>query len=424
METSLPLSPGASAPESHSRCPYSGAEPAFAQARACPLSPPPAYADWRQEGALKRVKLWDGSTAWVATRYEDVRALLADPRVSADARKPGFPGQSATVATMRQRYPTFIVMDPPEHTVNRRMITGEFTLKRIEAMRPQVQAMADRLIDQLLDKGPPTDFVEDFAFPLTSLVICNLLGVPYEDHGFFQSKANILASANSTPEQVATASRELCDEYIASLIRRKDASPQDDLLSRLVVQQMRPGHISFEGLVALGRLLLIAGHETSANTLSVGLLTLLRHPEQLAALYRDPDLVRSAVEEILRYVDVTHNGRRRIATQDIAYGDQVIRAGEGIIAHNPSANRDPDMFEDPDRFDVHRDARAHVAFGYGVHQCLGQPLARLELTTALSTLLRRMPGLQLATAFDTLRFKDDLLVYGVHHLPLTWQTAR
>lgn len=402
------------------KCPFSGAAPAFVQARSCPFSPPTAYDDWRAEGKLKKVTLWDGSSAWMATRYEDVRKLLADPRVSADARKPGFPGQSATVSTMRQRYRTFIVMDTPEHTPQRRMLTGEFTLKRIEAMRPRVQAMADQLVDQLLEEGPPADFVEDFAFPLTSLVICDLLGVPYEDHAFFQERATILASASSTPEQVAKASRELCDEYIGDLIRRKDLQVRDDLLSRLIVNYMRPGHISFEGLVALGRLLLIAGHETSANTLSVGMLALMQNPDQMEALRADPQLIRPAVEEILRYVDVTHNGRRRVATEDILLGDQLIRAGEGIIAHNPSANRDPAVFADPERFDVRRDAREHVAFGYGVHQCLGQPLARLELTTALSTVLTRMPPLRLATDFERLAFKDDLLVYGVHHLPVTW----
>ncbi|WP_459615666.1 cytochrome P450 [Bordetella sp. 2513F-2] len=402
-------------------CPFSGAAPTFPQQRLCPISPPPAYYEWREEGPLKRVTLWDGQEVWMVLGHEESRTLLNDPRVSADSSNPNYPGVNRSMTMMRKNFRTFISMDPPEHTIQRRMLTGEFTLKRIEAMRPMVQAMADKLLDNLTANGANGfDFVEEFAFPLTSNMICGLLGVPYEDHDFFQAKAAILASAKTSPEDAAKASKELCTDYIGSLIRKKDAAPQDDLLSRLVVNYMRPGTISYEGLIALSRLLLVAGHETSANTMSVGLLALLQHPEQLAELRANQELMPNAVEEILRYCDVTHGGRRRVALEDIEIAGQTIRAGEGIICHNQIANRSPEAFDDPDRFDIHRDARGHMAFGHGVHQCLGQPLARLELNIGLTTMLRRLPDFRLAVPAETLKFKSDMLVYGVHNLPLTW----
>ncbi len=220
--------------------------------------------------------------------------------------------------------------------------------------------------------------------------------------------------------KAAEASKELCEGYIGDLIDRKNADPQDDLLSRVIVAQFRTGNISRQDLISMSRLLLVAGHETSANTMGMGILTLLEHPDQLKALIEEPSLLNSAVEEILRYVDVAHSGRRRTATEDIEIAGQVIRAGEGIIAHNPSANRDVRMFDDADRFDIRRDATGHVAFGYGVHQCLGQPLARAELQTVFGTLFRRIPTLRLAVPMSELTFKDDMFVYGVDSLPVAW----
>ncbi len=321
---------------------------------------------------------------------------------------------------MRSRYRTFMSMDPPDHTLHRRMLTAEFTVRRIDQLRTRIQEIVDQRIEAMLDKGPPAELVEDLALALPSLIICDLLGIPYEDQDFFQSRAAIIASSNTSPEKAAEVTRELCDGYLGDLIDRKSADPQDDLLSRVIVAQFRSGNLDRHGLISVARQLLVAGHETSANTIAMGVLALLEHPDQLKALKDDPSLLNGAVEEILRYVDVAHAGRRRIALADIEIGGCLIRKGDGIIAHNPSANRDARAFDDPDRFDIRRDARHHVAFGFGVHQCLGQPLARAELQAVFGTLFKRIPALRLAVPVSALKFKDDMFVYGVDSLPIAW----
>lgn len=405
-------------------CPFHGESPvSYPMPRACPFDPPPALGALRATGQLERVRLWNGQEAWLATRYEHVRALLSDPRVSADVTKPNFPVHSPGMTLARRKYRTFMSMDPPEHTVQRRMLTAEFALRRIDGMRPLMRSIVETHIDRMLEQGPPVDLIESLALPLPSLMICHLLGVPLEDQAFFQDRAAAIASSKTSPEDAAAATRELCDEYLGALIRRKDAAPGDDVLSRLVVQQMRPGHLGHQELVSLARQLLVAGHETSANTIGMGVLAFLRHPEQRALLDADPGLLGNAVEEILRYVDVAHAGRRRIALADIEIAGCLIRAGDGIIAHNPSADRDGDVFADPDRFDIRRDARGHMAFGFGVHQCLGQPLARAELEAVFGTLFRRIPTLRLAVPVAALGFKDEMFVYGLESLPVTWQAA-
>jgi cytochrome P450 len=400
-------------------CPVHQAVP-FPMPRSCPFDPPPALREMRHEQPIAKVKLWNGQEAWLVTRYDDVRTLLSDPRVSADSNHPNFPGQSAGMALMRTKYRTFMSMDPPEHGQYRRMLTAEFTMKRIEQWRPRMQAIVDERIDAILAKGPPSELVEDLILALPTVLICDFLGIPYEDQEFFQSRASIIASSKTSAEQAIAVSKELCDDYIGDLIDRKNSDPQDDLLSRVVVARYQTDQISRKDLISMVRLLLVAGHETSANTMGMGVLAFLEHPEQLKALQDEPALLNNAVEEVLRYVDVPHSGRRRTATADIEIGDVLIRAGDGIIAHEPSANRDTLMFADADRFDIRRNSSGHIAFGFGVHQCLGQPMARAELQTVFETLFRRIPNLKLAVPFSELRFKDEMFVYGVEKLPVTW----
>lgn len=403
-------------------CPVTGDKdlPTFPMPRECPFDPPPAYKQLREEQPVTRVKLWNGDQPWLITRYEDLRQALTDPHFSSDSDRPGFPGQSKGVNVARQRYRTFVSMDPPQHTAHRRMLTGEFSIKRIEAMRPKIQKIVDDLIDAMLQKSTPVDLVEEFALPLPSLVICDLLGVPYEDHDFFQTRAKIILSDKSTTEEATKAAYELCDEYIGSLLKKKEKDPQDDLLSRLVVNHVRTGDLTDHQAISIARQLLVAGHETTANTTTMGTLLLLEHPAQLEKLKCNLALVNNAVEEILRYIDVTHAGRRRVATADVMVGNQCIRAGEGIIAANPSANRDPVAFPDPDTFDIERDVRHHVAFGYGVHQCLGQPLARVELQVIFGTLFKRIPTLRLAVPLSEIEFKNDMFVYGAEKVMVAW----
>ncbi|MDQ1042791.1 cytochrome P450 [Streptomyces sp. V4I2] len=393
--------------------------PEFPMARAagCPFDPPPALQAQQDEGRLVKVRLWDGSTPWLVTRYEDQRALLLDPRVSADITSPGYPLQAPSNG---KNNISFILMDDPEHARLRRMVTAPFAVKRVEALRPGVQKIVDDLIDDMLTVGGPVDLVQAFALPVPSLVICRLLGVPYADHDFFQENSKTLITRDAAIEDRMAAHGRLLG-YLDELMGEKVADPGDDLLSGLV-GRVESGELSRQDVAQMGVLLLLAGHETTANMIALGTLALLEHPDQFALLRDtdDPKLVASAVEELLRYLSIVHGGRRRAALEDIEIAGQVIRAGEGVIMPNDIANRDPEAFADPDRLDLTRDARRHVAFGFGVHQCLGQPLARMELQVVYSTLYRRIPTLRLAAEVDGLPFKHDGSVYGVYELPVTW----
>lgn len=390
----------------------------MARASGCPFDPPPALREQQQEGPLTKVQLWDGSTPWLVTRYTDQRAVLADPRVSADVLRPGYPSP-APVDPNGSKI-GFILMDDPEHARLRRMVTAPFTVKRVEAMRPTVQKIVDVLIDDMLAGPRPVDLVQEFALPVPSLVICDLLGVPYADHDFFQDNSKTIINRDVEPEQRSAAMGNLAG-YLDDLVGQKRAAPGDDLLSGLV-RRIEEGELSQQEAAQIGVLLLIAGHETTANMIALGTLALLQHPNQLAKLRHtdDPKLVASAVEELLRYLHITHNGRRRVALEDIEVAGQVIRAGEGLIVPNDIGNRDPNEFPDPDQLDIQRDARRHVAFGFGVHQCLGQSLARMELQVVYGTLYRRIPTLRLASDLDEIPFKHDGSVYGVYELPVTW----
>ncbi|MBE9373604.1 cytochrome P450 [Saccharopolyspora sp. HNM0983] len=383
----------------------------------CPFDPPPDLQATREQGPLTTVRLWDGSTPWLVTRYEQQRRLLADPRVSADPMRPGYPSPAPVDGSSKL---SFILMDDPEHARQRRMVAAPFTIKRTEALRPAVQQIVDDRIDEMLAGPKPVDLVQEFALPVPSLVICELLGVPYSDHEFFQANSNIMINRDSTVEQRAEAKGQLSG-YLHDLLQHKMADPGQDLLSGLTAR-IDSGELSREDAAQMGVLLLIAGHETTANMIALGTLALLQHPEQLTALREtdDPALVSSAVEELLRYLHITHSGRRRVAAEDIDFDGTLIRAGDGLIMPNDIGNRDPDVFDDPDRLDIRRNPRNHVAFGFGNHQCLGQPLARLELQVVYGTLYKRIPELRLATDLDSIPFKHDGSVYGVYELPVTW----
>lgn len=398
--------------------PHSAPEFPMPRADRCPFDPPPALKDLQERGPLTKVRLWDGSEPWLVTRYTEQRALLGDPRVSADTDSPGYPTKASPEAGEGKL--SFIMMDDPEHARLRRMVTAPFAIKKVEALRPAVQRIVDGLIDDLLAGPRPADLVERFALPIPSLVICELLGVPYADHDFFQDHTKTMVHRDASPEQRGQAGREVAG-YLAALLAERLADPRDDLLSS-IAGRVTAGEIDHGQATEMALLLLIAGHETTANMIALGTHALLQHPDQLALLREtdDPKLVASAVEELLRYLHITHLGRRRAVTEDIEIAGQLIKAGEGVIMANEIANRDPDVFPEPDRLDITRDARRHVAFGFGVHQCLGQPLARMELQVVYGTLYKRIPTLALAVPPEQVRFKHDAFIYGVHELPVTW----
>ncbi|AFR28737.1 cytochrome P450 [Arthrobacter sp. Rue61a] len=393
---------------------------AFPMAREprCPFDPPPTGSAAQEAGPLTRVELSDGSTPWFVTRYAEQRTLLSDPRISADVKRPGYPIPANSGSTSSPF--SFILMDDPEHARLRRMVTAPFMVKRVEAMRPRVQQIVDQLIEDMLATDGPVDLVQAFALPMPSLVICELLGVPYADHNFFQRNSNALINREASPEQRRQAVEELVG-YLHGLLEAKKNQPADDIFSDLA-QRTQKNELSSHDAAMMGVLLLVAGHETTANMIALGALALLEHPDQLKRLQEQEDskLVVSAVEELLRYLTITHDGRKRVAVEEIDISGHTIRAGDGVIMATDLGNRDPEAFPDPDNLDLGRDARHHVAFGFGVHQCLGQPLARMELQVAYSTLFRRIPTLRLATTLDKVPFKHDGSVYGVYELPVTW----
>jgi cytochrome P450 len=394
----------------------------FPTQRTCPFSPPERYREMREREPISRVRLPTGQEVWALTRYEDIRTMLSDPRFSSDRLDPGFPKlrELPTNAENDQRFrKSLITMDPPEHGPARRAVVGEFTVRRMERLRPRIQQIVDEHLDAMLGGPKPADLVRALSLPVPSLVICELLGVPYADHDFFQTRSGTLLRATSTMEQVRAASDELRG-YLDELVRAKEADPGDDLLGRQIVKQRETGTEDHGGLVALAFLLLVAGHETTANMISLSTVALLEHPDQLAALRADPTKTPSAVEEMLRVFTIAEFAASRVATDDVEIGGVLIRKGEGVLALANAANHDDTQFADPDSVDVDRGARHHIAFGYGAHQCLGQNLARMELSIVLDTLFARVPTLRLAAPVADLPFKDDGVIYGLYELPVTW----
>ncbi|MCZ0208573.1 cytochrome P450 [Streptomyces achromogenes] len=399
------------------------APPDFPMRRACPFSPPAAYAELRETAPVSRARLKvNGKPAWLVTRHDLYKKLLGDDRVTANLKLPGYPLQVPVPDEILQSVPlTFLSMDPPDHTVQRRMLAPEFSVRRMRELRGRVQQIVDEQIDRMLEKGAggPVDLVTALALPVPSLVICELLGVPYEDHGRFEEWAWAIMNHDISEEDRGRAHYEL-DRYVDGLVTAKESEPGDDMISRLIEFNRQTPAVEHSDIVSMSKLMLVTGHETTANMIALGVLALLEHPDQLAAVRAEPELMPRAVEELLRFFSISDAGTARVAREDIELGDVTIRAGEGILPLNNAANHDPRVFPDPDRLDVRREARSQLAFGYGVHQCIGQNLARMELDVVYSTLFDRIPTLRLATPVEELRFKDDAIVYGLYELPVTW----
>ncbi|MEU7028139.1 cytochrome P450 [Streptomyces sp. SBR177] len=391
---------------------------AFPQDRTCPYHPPTAYDPLREERPLSRVTLWDDREVWFVSGHQAARALLADQRLSTDSTRPDFPiPVERAAAVRRRRRAALLGWDDPEHNVQRRMLIPSFTVRRIEAMRPRIQATVDRLVDAMEEAGPPAELVGAFALPVPSIVICDLLGVPYEDHDFFEEQSRRLLRGPTSADTEDALAR--LEDYLGELVDGKVRKPGEGVLDDLVARQLQDGAPDRAELIQLATILLVAGHETTANMISLGTFTLLRHPERLAELRADPALLPGAVEELLRFLSIA-DGMLRVAREDIEVEGTVIRAGEGVVFATSLINRDTAAYADPDVLDWDRSARHHLAFGYGIHQCLGQNLARAELEIALGTLLRRLPGLRLAAPAEEIPFKPGDTIQGMLELPVTW----
>ncbi|SES48131.1 Cytochrome P450 [Streptomyces sp. yr375] len=392
--------------------------PFFPAPRSCPFDAPPQYTEFREAGGLHKVTIWDGSQHWLATRHEDIRAVLADPNFTADVRHPDFP-----LVHSNQRDHEgglFLRLDDPEHSRIRQMLTREFSVKRTRAMSDQLLAVTDELIDAVLAKGGPVDLIKDFALPLPSRAICFILGVPYEDHALFQRHADAGTDLGVSHEERAKAHAEAF-AYYSELVERKRREPADDMVSRLIADHTGPDGIDAGQLPVLVGILVGAGHETTANMLGLGTAALLLNSDQRELLRTRPELAFSAAEEMLRYWGIVSTDPRRVALADTEIGGQPVRAGEAVIVSLVAGNRDPRAFgPDADAVDITRNARGHMAFGFGSHQCLGQNLARVEMAVAWPRLFERIPGLRLAVAQDALAFKENSIVYGLSSLPVTW----
>ncbi|WP_329405772.1 cytochrome P450 [Nocardia vinacea] len=389
--------------------------PADRDAR-CPFDPAPEYQEWREGSGLRKVN-WQGRVMWAVSRHEDVRVVTTDPRISARvAPQPGIAELNG--GKLPKIFPR---MDDPEHAVLRRMLTKDFTVKRVNALRPEIEKMANEFIDAMVAGGGPADLVPAYALPIPSLVICLLLGVPYADREFFQGTTAVTMRRNATVEEKQESLGKILG-YLSELVARKETEPDDALIGRLVREYLPTGELARETIAMNSMILLSAGHETTSNMIALGTLALLQNPDTLARVRDtdDPKVVSGAVEELLRYLTIAHSLVVRVAKEDIEIGGTLVHAGEGLILNLPAANRDPAFLEDADTLDIDRSTRGHMAFGYGVHQCLGQTLARAELEIALPTLLRRLPNLRLAVPLEEIRFKGDMNVYGVHELPVEW----
>lgn len=390
---------------------------AFPQDRTCPYHPPAAYEPLRENRPLSRVTLFDGRSVWVVTGHAEARALLSDARLSSDRTNAAFPAPTRRFKGIQSRRAALLGVDDPEHNRQRRMLIPTFSVRRMAAMRPQIQETVDRLIDAMVAQGTRAELVGSFALPVPSMVICSLLGVPYADHEFFEGQSRRLLRGPE-PADVEDARRRL-DTYLETLIRKKRTDPGDGLLDELIATRLETGETTVEELVDLAVILLIAGHETTANMISLGTFTLLRHPEQLSELREEPSLMSEAVEELMRFLSIA-DGMLRVATEEIEVGGVTIRPDEGVVFSTSVINRDETVFEEPDSLDWNRPTRHHLAFGFGIHQCLGQNLARAEMEIALGTLFRRLPGLRLAADPDEIPFKPGDTIQGMLELPVAW----
>ncbi|MDR8408256.1 cytochrome P450 [Nonomuraea sp. 3-1Str] len=382
----------------------------------CPFDPPKELIEAREQSPISRFPFPDGHQGWLVTGYDLVRSVLADPRFSSRRElmshhptidyggievPPAPPGE-------------FLLMDEPQHSRYRKPLVGKFTVRRMRLLTERVEQITADHLDAMEKAGPTADLVTAFAKPIPAIVICELLGVPDEDRGFFQDNIDKFLGGEVGDEELFAAYT-ATQQYLAQLVVAKRAHPTDDVLSDLL-----DSDLTDEELQGMALILLSAGFDTTANMLALGTFALLQNPEQLAALRADPALTDPAVEELLRYLTVAKQFHR-VALEDVELGGHTITAGTTVILSLHTANRDPERFSNPHVLDLRRQDGGHLAFSHGIHQCLGQQLARVEMRVAFPALVNRFPTLRLAVPAEEVALRPETAdIYGVKSLPVTW----
>jgi cytochrome P450 len=392
------------------------------------LDPPLEYHQLREDQPIIRVRFPSGRVGWLVTRFEEGSQVFSDPRMSAARPRHDVAPEEGDDPESNEPTdavdPTFVFMDEPDHSAYRRLLAGRFSPKSIQQ---KLQPYVDRIVTEHLDAmekagtDGPVDFVERLALPIPCLVICELLGVPYTDRDRFHHATEMMMDT-SKPRAERNGGARWLQDYITGLVATKRADPDSQgLLADLIRSSEQDGSILTDrDLVSIGVLLLFAGHDTTMAMIGLSTLTLLTHPDQRRYLTEHPDKIGPAVEELLRYLTIVQFGLGRTAKEDLEIGGQAIAKGDLVVVAMPAANRDPRAFDNPDTPDFERAMTRHLAFGYGVHQCLGQNVARAELKTILPRLFERFPGLRLATPLDEVEMDTYGTNYGVRKLLVTW----
>jgi nitric oxide reductase len=365
---------------------------------------------------VSHVKLWDGTLAWLVTRHADVRDVLSDPRFSKVRTCPGFPelGPGGRKAASSHK-PTFVDMDPPQHTRQRNIVAPSFTLEAVSCLLPFIQSTVDERIEAMKVGPQPVDLVQSFALPVPSLTMLYMLGIPEKDLSFLLTCNSMRTSGSATAAEAMAASNSLND-YLKRLVVEKDEKPSDDIISKLAKEPS----LDHEDVIQITFLLLVAGNATMVSMIALGIVTLHRCPKQLQELLNDPSLLNNAVEELLRYHTASALATRRVALENVTLAGKLIKAGDGVICSNQSANRDEAVFPDADTFNIHRIPGPHLAFGHGQHKCIAEYLARAELRCALGSLLAQLPKLRLAMPLQDVKYSDLSHDLGITELMVRW----